>query len=59
MGLLPEIGYPQTGDKAESGFYVCMNCNETNENENSTIHLDKPKKLPKCPICGHTYWMKF
>lgn len=57
MSSLPDIGYPQTGDNAEVGFYACMNCNNENAEDNSCIHIEKPKKLPNCPICGQTYWM--
>lgn len=58
MGLLPDIGYPQTGDTAEKGIYACMNCPHDEEEDNSIVMLDKKKKLPECPVCGHTYWMK-
>lgn len=58
MGLLPDIGYPQTGDKVETGFYACVNCPHTEADDKSPIHLDKPAKLPECPVCGYTYWMK-
>jgi DNA-directed RNA polymerase subunit RPC12/RpoP len=58
MKLLPDIGYPQTGEKAEPGNYACMNCDHTAENDNSVINLSKPSKLPDCPVCGYTYWMK-
>ena len=59
MGLLPNIGYPQTGDVADAGTYVCMNCtNDENDNDDSTIiTLNTKDKLPECPSCGHTYWM--
>lgn len=58
MGLLPDIGYPQTGDTEDVGFYACMNCPHDSEDDNGIIYLDKRKKLPECPVCGHTYWMK-
>lgn len=58
MGLLPDIGYPQTDDTADSGFYACMNCPHDSEDDNSIVYLDNRKKLPECPACGYTYWMK-
>lgn len=58
MGLLPDIGYPQTDDMADAGFYACMNCPHDREDDNSIVYLDKIKKLPECPVCGYTYWMK-
>lgn len=58
MGLLPDIGYPQTGDTSDSGFYACMNCPHDSEGDNSIVYLEKRKKLPECPVCGYTYWMK-
>ena len=57
MKLLPDIGYPQAGEKAESGIYICMNCSHADQNSNSTVNLSKPSKLPDCPLCGYTYWM--
>ena len=47
MGLLPDIG-----------FYTCMNCPHDSEDDNSIVYLGKKKKLPECPVCGYTYWMK-
>lgn len=58
MVRLPDIGYPQTGDKVESGFYACMNCSHTEPDDNSTVHMEENQKLPNCPVCGNTYWMK-
>lgn len=58
MGLLPDVGYPQTGDEADTGFYACMNCNCEEAENNGAIFLDKKGKLPECPVCGNTYWMK-
>lgn len=58
MKLLPDIGYPQTGEKVEGGTYVCMTCSHSDTTENSTITLLKTSKLPDCPVCGCTYWMK-
>lgn len=58
MGLLPDFGYPQTGDMAEAGFYACMNCPHDSDEDASTIYLDAKQKLPECPVCGFTYWMK-
>lgn len=58
MVRLPDIGYPQTGDKVEKGFYACMNCPHTEPDKNSSIYLEKDQKLPNCPVCGNTYWMK-
>jgi hypothetical protein len=59
MSRLPDIGYPQTGDKVDSGFYACVNCPHTEPDDKSSVYLDKPQKLPLCPICGKTHWMKF
>lgn len=56
---LPDIGYPQTGDKAEKGNYACVNCPHDSENDKSLIFLQENEKLPKCPVCGQTHWMKF
>ncbi len=59
MGLLPDIGYPQTGDVSDSGTYACMNCPHDKETDKAIIILIKREKLPKCPECGQpTYWMK-
>ena len=58
MSRLPDIGYPQTGDIVELGTYACMNCPHTESEDNSIIILNKKDKLPKCPVCGQTYWMK-
>ena len=58
MGLLPDIGYPQTGDEAEAGFYACMNCPHDKAEDNGVCVLDKKGKLPECPECGNTYWIK-
>lgn len=58
MGSLPDIGFPQTGDEAESGTYACMNCPHEITDDKSVAILDKRKKLPKCPVCGNTYWLK-
>lgn len=58
MVLLPDIGYPQTGEIADPGTYACLNCpHDSNEDETIAI-LDKRKALPKCPVCGITYWMR-
>ena len=58
MVRLPDIGYPQTGDMADSGTYACMNCPHTDAEDNSLIILNKKGKLPKCPVCGQTYWLR-
>lgn len=58
MGLLPDIGYPQTDDVVDTGFYACMNCPHDSEDNNNVIYLDNRKKLPECPVCGYTYWIK-
>lgn len=58
MGLLPNIGYPQTGDEVDAGMYVCMNCEGGTPDSPKTIILNKRKKLPKCPVCGIAWWMK-
>lgn len=58
MNILPNIGYPQTGEIAESGTYACMNCSHDNENDEAITILYKREPLPECPICGVTYWMK-
>lgn len=58
MGLLPDIGYPQTGDIADAGLYACLNCPHDSEDDKSVTYLCKREKLPECPVCGHTYWMK-
>ena len=54
MGLLPDIGYPQTGDEAETGFYACMNCPHDKAEDNGVFVLDKKGKLPDCPESGNT-----
>lgn len=58
MKLLPDMGYPQTGEKADAGTYACVTCPHADETEKSVINLLKPGKLPDCPVCGYTYWMK-
>lgn len=58
MKLLPDIGYPQTGETAESGTYICMNCPHANENDKAVAILYKRELLPECPVCKKpTYWM--
>lgn len=57
MGLLPDIGYPQTGDKVKAGIYMCANCPHDKAEDKSVATLDKESKLPVCPVCGPTYWM--
>ena len=60
MGLLPDIGYPQTGEMADAGMYACMNCPHDKEDDKAVVILNKRQKLPKCPECAQpTYWMKF
>lgn len=59
MGLLPDIGYPQTGEFVEPGTYACMNCPHESNDDKSIIVLEKRGELPKCPVCkDFTYWMK-
>lgn len=58
MKILPDIGYPQTGEIAESGTYACMNCPHDNEDDEAIAILYKRETLPECPVCGKTYWMK-
>lgn len=58
MGLLPDIGYPQTGDEADRGTYACMNCPHDKVEDGGIAILNKKQKLPPCPVCGNTYWMK-
>lgn len=58
MGLLPDIGYPQTDDIADVGVYACMNCPHDSEDDDSIAYLTEKGKLPLCPVCGYTYWMK-
>lgn len=58
MKLLPEFGYPQTGDIADAGTYVCINCSNTEVNNQSIIILNKKEQLLDCENCGYTYWMK-
>ncbi len=56
--LLPDIGYPQTDEIAEAGVYACMNCPLDKAEDEAIIYLYQREKLPKCPICGITYWFK-
>lgn len=55
---LPDIGYPQTKDVADEGYYVCINCSHDEPSDKSIAILNTKDKLPKCPVCGDTYWMK-
>lgn len=58
MKLLPDIGYPQTGEAAEPGTYACMNCPHESENDKAVAILYKREPLPVCPVCKKpTYWM--
>ena len=41
MGLLPDIGYPQTGDKSGAGTYICMNCPHEDSDDKSVAILNK------------------
>ena len=56
--LLPDIGFPQTNKIVEKGFYVCLNCPHNQADDKSIAIITTKDKLPKCPICGVTYWMK-
>lgn len=50
-----------TGDKVITGSYACMNCNVDGDNSNTysyTVSKDGIK-LPECPKCGRTTWMKY
>ena len=59
MRLLPDIGYPQTGDIASCGTYACLSCPHDVEDDKSLIVLNKKGKLPTCPVCKNTvYWLK-
>lgn len=58
MGLLPDIGFPQTGDEAEPGTYACMNCPHETTDDKAIVILEKHEKLPKCLVCGDTHWLK-
>lgn len=58
MGMLPDTGYPQTGDIGEVGYYACMTCEDNGQNEPTSIYLEKKRKFPKCPKCVETYWFK-
>ena len=58
MGILPDIGYPQTGDSVKPGIYVCLNCPHDEADDKSLVSLKKESTLPKCPVCGNTYWLK-
>lgn len=58
MKLLPDIGYPQTGETADAGIYACINCPHDSEDDKAVAILYKREKLPKCSVCGITYWMK-
>lgn len=58
MERLPDIGYPQTGDVVDVGTYICMNCPHTDEKDDGIVILNNKEKLPKCPVCGQTHWMK-
>lgn len=58
MRLLPDIGYPQTGDNAEVGIYSCMNHTDYENGDDGIAILNTKDKLPECPTCGPTYWMK-
>lgn len=58
MGMLPDIGYPQTGEAVDAGVYACLNCPHDSEDDNSVAYLSKRKNLPECPVSGYTYWMK-
>lgn len=58
MRLLPDIGFPQTGDKPEPGTYVCMQCNQNGFDNPECVIIAKDEKLPKCKNCDYTYWMK-
>lgn len=58
MSILPDFGFPQTGQMVDSGLYACMNCPHDKEEDESITILYKREKLPECPVCGITYWMK-
>lgn len=49
-----------TGNKVIAGTYCCMHCNDDGNNDNTFIHFVEQDggKLPRCPKCGSTTWMK-
>lgn len=58
MSNLPDFGFPQTGETAESGTYICMNCPHDKPDDEAVVILYKRDKLPICPVCkSPTYWM--
>ena len=58
MNILPDIGFPRTGETAEAGTYACMNCQHETQDDEAVKILYKRETLPECPVCGFTYWMK-
>lgn len=59
MRLLPDIGYPQTGDTVDCGTYACLSCPHDTKDDKALIVLNKKGKLPKCPVCEDiVYWIK-
>lgn len=47
----------KTGSPVEIGNYACTTCNGI---EPTVVIISKDEnKLPICPICGDTYWLKF
>ena len=44
----------ESGENTLPGNYVCASCSD------EVIVIEKADdKLPPCPTCGHTYWLKF
>lgn len=52
----PKTEY-HSGDTPPAGTYACEMCGDTNP----TVYMvpEMCKKLPICPKCGGTTWMKF
>ena len=47
----------QTGDSVPVGNYTCASCGESKP---AICMIEKDgDKLPECPCCGPTFWIKF
>ena len=55
--MAEKLVYKQ-GDTVPAGIYICIQCSQTQNTNPGFVTYDCTSKLPACPICGHTKWIK-
>ncbi len=55
MGNSDEKVIYNSGEKPPEGTYTCMSCGSS---EAVLMFPGTTEKLPVCPVCGCTMWMK-